>query len=64
MAKLQNYNGHYCESEYENAFISFLEEEGWQYLAGNSMGLISGFGVFDYALAVAALAGNFKTDQL
>ena len=36
MAKLQNYNGRYCESEYENAFISFLEEEGWQYLAGNS----------------------------
>lgn len=37
MAKLQNYNGRYCESEYENAFISFLESEGWQYLAGNSI---------------------------
>ncbi|MCR5335977.1 MAG: hypothetical protein K6E42_05425 [Synergistes sp.] len=37
MARLQNYNGRYCESEYENAFISFLEEEGWQYLAGNSI---------------------------
>ena len=34
------------------------------FIAGNSMGLISGFGVFGYALAVAALAGNFKTDQL
>ncbi len=37
MAKLKNYNGHYCESEYEYAFLSFLENEGWQYLAGNSI---------------------------
>ena len=37
MAKLQNYNGHYCDSEYEYAFLSFLEAEGWHYLAGNSI---------------------------
>ena len=37
MSKLINYNGRYCESEYENAFLSFLEEEDWQYLAGNSL---------------------------
>ena len=37
MAKLQDFNGKYCESEYENAFISFLEQEGWNYLAGNSI---------------------------
>jgi type I restriction enzyme R subunit len=37
MASLQNYNGRFCESEYENAFLSFLEDEGWQYLAGNSL---------------------------
>ena len=37
MAKLKNYNGHYCESEYEYAFLSFLEDEGWHYLAGNSI---------------------------
>ncbi|MBO5075979.1 MAG: type I restriction endonuclease subunit R [Clostridia bacterium] len=37
MSKLKNYNCRYCESEYENAFLSFLEEEGWQYLAGNSI---------------------------
>ena len=35
MAKLTNYNGRYCESEYESAFLSFLENEGWQYLPGN-----------------------------
>ena len=37
MAKLQNYNGRFCESEYENAFLAYLEAEGWQYLAGNSV---------------------------
>ncbi len=37
MAKLQEFNGHYCESQYEYAFIAFLEAEGWQYLPGNSM---------------------------
>lgn len=37
MAKLKEYNGHYCESEFESAFISFLEDEGWNYLPGNSI---------------------------
>ncbi|MBO5737206.1 MAG: type I restriction endonuclease subunit R, partial [Clostridia bacterium] len=37
MAKLQNFNGKYCESEYESAFLAFLEQEGWHYLAGNSI---------------------------
>lgn len=37
MARLQNLNGRYCESDYENAFLSFLEKEGWQYLSGSSI---------------------------
>ena len=37
MPKLKNYNGRYCESDYENAFLGFLEEEGWQYLPGSSI---------------------------
>lgn len=37
MAKLQNFNGHYCESQYEYAFISFLENEGWNYTSGNKI---------------------------
>ena len=37
MPSLINYNGRFCESEYENALLSFLEEEGWQYLAGSSI---------------------------
>ena len=37
MAKLQEFNGRYCESEYEYAFLSFLEAEGWTYTAGNNI---------------------------
>lgn len=37
MAKLQEFNGHYCESEYEYAFLAFLESVGWQYVAGNDI---------------------------
>lgn len=37
MAKLKDYNGHYCESEYENAFLGFLEKAGWTYTAGNAL---------------------------
>jgi len=37
MAKLKEYNGRFCESEYEYAFIGLLEIEGWQYLAGNNI---------------------------
>ena len=37
MTKFTNYNGRYCESEFENALIAFLEREGWQYLFGDSI---------------------------
>lgn len=37
MIKLKNYNGHYCESDYEYAFIAFLENVGWTYTAGNNI---------------------------
>ncbi len=37
MANLQNYNGRYCEYDFEYGFLSFLEEEGWNYLAGGSI---------------------------
>lgn len=35
--KLKNINGHFVESDYENALIAFLEREGWQYLFGDSI---------------------------
>ncbi len=37
MAKLKNINGHFVESDFENALISFLEQEGWHYLYGDSI---------------------------
>lgn len=37
MAKLKNYHGRYCESEYESAFIAFLQSVGWHYLAGHQI---------------------------
>lgn len=37
MANLKQYNGRYCESEYEYAFIGFLEAEGWNYSSGNNI---------------------------
>ena len=37
MSTLNNYNGHYCEWEFEETFISLLEGEDWQYLYGDSI---------------------------
>ena len=37
MAKLKEYNGRYCEWEFEYTFLSCLEAEGWQYLSGGSI---------------------------
>lgn len=41
MAKLKEYNGRYCESQYEYAFIGFLEAEGWNYSSGNNIYRVS-----------------------
>lgn len=53
MAKLKEYNGRYCESEYEDAFISFLEAEGWKYASGNQIARITKRNVL--------IADDFKT---
>ena len=37
MPSIHNYNGRFCESEFEDAVLSFLEDEGWQYLSGKSI---------------------------
>lgn len=41
MAKLENFNGRYCESEFECAFVSFLEAESWTYSAGNKINRVT-----------------------
>lgn len=37
MAKLKNFRGRFCESEYESAFLAFLESAGWTYTAGDAI---------------------------
>ena len=37
MAKLKNYNGRYCEQEFESAFLASMEEAEWQYLPGDKI---------------------------
>lgn len=37
MSKLKEFYGKFCESEFESAFISFLEKVGWKYSAGNEI---------------------------
>ena len=37
MSALKNFNNKFCESDYEYALISFLEDEGWKYLPGNDL---------------------------
>lgn len=37
MSKLKEYNGRFCESDFESAFICFLENEGWKYILGNNI---------------------------
>ena len=53
MAKLKEYNGYYCESEYEYAFLDFLKKEGWNYLLGSKVSRISKNDVL--------IADDFKT---
>jgi type I restriction enzyme, R subunit len=35
--KYKSMNGHFVESDYEDALISFLEAEGWEYIFGENM---------------------------
>ena len=35
--KFMKMDGHFIESDYENALISYLEKEGWQYLFGDTI---------------------------
>ena len=37
MGKLKDYNGRFCEYDFENALIGMLEQAGWQYLAGSQL---------------------------
>lgn len=53
MAKLTDCNGHYCEWDFENAFICLLEKEGWNYSLGSDIKRITKRDVL--------IADDFKT---
>ena len=58
MAKLKNYNGRFCESDYENAFITFLENEGWTYLPADKINRVYGRDVLNTDILEAFLANT------
>lgn len=61
MSKLKDYNGRFCETEYEYAFIGLLEAEEWQYLAGNNIPRPSKKDVL-YSDDLAAFLSNTNPD--
>ena len=67
MAKLKNYNGRYCESEYESAFIAFLEAEGWTYSSGGSISRASKRDVLiadDFKNFITAAVPDLTADEV
>lgn len=41
MNNFKEYSGRFCESDYENALISFLETEGWTYISGTDFSRVT-----------------------
>ena len=37
MSKLKQFNGRFCEYDFENVFIQYLEDAGWTYQAGDDI---------------------------
>lgn len=67
MAKLKDYNGHFCESDFEYAFIGFLEKEGWNYLAGNKINRITKNDVLiadDFKAFISKINNNLTDDEV
>lgn len=67
MAKLKDYNGHYCESDFEYAFIGFLEKEGWNYLAGNKINRVTKNDVLiadDFKAFISKTNNDLTTDEV
>lgn len=67
MAKLTEYNGHYCESQYEYAFIGLLEKEGWDYCTGNNFNRVTKRDVLiedDFKSFIAKTNGELIEDEV
>ena len=67
MVKLLEYNGHYCESEFECAFISFLESVGWKYTLGSEISRKTKSDVLiadDFKNFISATNPDLKEDEV
>lgn len=67
MVKLKDYNGHFCESDFEYAFIGFLEKEGWNYLAGNKINRVTKNDVLiadDFKAFISNTNNDLTTDEV
>ncbi len=67
MPKLKNYNGKFCESDFEYAFISFLEQEGWTYLPGDKVNRVYARDVLntdDLEAFIADTYSDFNADEV
>lgn len=67
MSKLQEYNGHYCESEYEYAFIQLLEAEDWNYISGKQINRESNRDVLiadDFKKFISASSPELTEDEV
>lgn len=67
MSKLTNYNGHYCESEFENAFITYLEQVGWTYTQGDKLARKSKLDVLieeDFKNFISKTNTDLTTDEV
>ena len=61
MARLKTSNGRFCESDYENAFITFLENEGWTYLPADKINRVYGRDVLNTDI-LENFVGNTNPD--
>lgn len=67
MAKRKEYNGRYCESEYEYAFIGFLEAEGWTYSSSNNIARVSKRDILiadDFKKFIADTSSDLTEDEV
>jgi type I restriction enzyme R subunit len=67
MGKLKNYNGHFCESDYEYAIIGLLEKEGWTYVAGNQINRVTKNDVLiadDFKSFISDTNKDFTADEI
>ena len=67
MSKLQDFYGRFCESDYEYAFLTCLEKEGWLYALGTQIGRVTKRDVLienDFKFALSQINPNLEDDDI